>query len=309
MHGAYLVKGYLNMIVLLTIILFLNCGPIPKVPTVMEQPDCLTSLEGYYYCKDKWTGPTPVLILKETREITRSTRKTTQRDVYKSIKGKIISTDENGVTFASKQDERSSEFTSNYYPFSEIETLIDEDGRIVYGSIPMKYSQGLSLELWLEFDMAYSSGAKPLKIVMEPNKCFSYCVPWGTYKVTKIMIKDNHNAVGMGDKYPDLFIKIDEGKANYIGHLFISMQKDEVPDSLYVPVGFTITYKTLSSGSSSAGFWGGVLGGAAGGAIVAASTIESISGEREMLVGIDKKYKPVCKSPLKQNIITVKKKN
>ena len=52
---------------------------------------------------------------------------------------------------------------------------------------------------------------------------------------------------------------------------------------------------------------GGVLLGAAGGAVVAASTMESINGETEMLLAVDKNFQPACRSPLKQNILIVRK--
>ena len=170
----------------------------------------------------------------------------------------------------------------------------------------MKHSQALSLELWLELDMAYSSDAKPLKIIMEPNKRFSYCVPRGNYKVSNIFLKDRSNNIGVGEEYPELTIKLEDGHANYIGHIFVALQKDEVPDSLYVPNRFTISYAGMSSGSSDGG--AGFLFGGAGGAISAAASAGKISGEKQVLVGIDKNYKPACKSPLKQSIIIVKKK-
>jgi hypothetical protein len=254
-------------------------------------------MEGYYQCHDTWAGPKPALVLQESRVTQRTSGPTAERLVYDVIEGDIVALDEEGVTFTSIKEPRG---TSQHYTFDRVAVVIDENGDVVHGVIPRKFSRAFSMELWLDPSMVYSSGSKPYKVVMEPNQPFAFCLPAGRYKISKIVFKDKSNNVQLGHDFPELTIRLDDGYANYIGNLCVIHERDELADSITIRDRVLIPYTFRAGSDPMAGFF---FGGA-GAALIEAST-PSEHGRREVLIGIDKDYRPECKSPLKENIIKI----
>jgi hypothetical protein len=303
----------LGLIVCVLALILAGCQRMSKVHTLTDEPDCVTSLEGYYCCKDTWRGVTPALIQKKEKESRRSRNAKGTITYYEIIEGKIISQDEKGVTFSAVGDNPSQDSEAGYYLFDQIETLIDGDGKVVYGVIPKKYSEASTMEWWLELSEYYYSDSKTHKMVLQPNEAFALCLPGGEYNIKAIYFRDNNGNISKGVDYPELTIKVDPGYANYMGHIFMVMEKTEIADSFYVTNRFKIPCKVLSSSESSGlSLFGGLVGGAVGGAVVGAAETASRlsggpSGDKQVFVGIDKNYQPICKSALKQNIMQIKK--
>ena len=309
------VGKWLGLVVCLSALVLVGCQRMSKVHTLAEEQDCVTSLEGYYCCKD-WMGAKPALILKKESKSKRARDTKSTLITYEVIEGQIVSQDEDGVTFTATGADKSLGSESNYYPFDQIATLIDDDGNIVYGVLPKKYSNAPTMEWWLELSDIYYSDSKTHKLVLQPNEPFAFCLPGGEYIVKAIYFSDNIGNVSRGVDYPELTIPVNPGYANYIGHIFISMERTEIADSFYVSNRFTIPCKILSSSETSGlGVFGGVVGGAVGGAVGGviggavggALTSGGVGGDKQVFLGVDKNYQATCKSALKKNIIQIKK--
>ena len=293
----------ISVVVLVLAFVFLSgCASTTKISTLVEEPECMTSLEGYYHCKEAWVGPKPPAI------VVVANRASSSREYYKAIQVEIVSLDDRGLTIkpnakasspnsarAYNPKARSPDSTRTYYELSELTAVIDEDGKVVYGSIPMKFSSALLLELYLEgFGSSYSSDSKSYKLRLTPNERFGYCLPSGIYKVAEVRFIDGSNNVALGVNCPDLRITVNGGRSNYIGDLFLNFEKSETPDSVRIRYRVSIPYKIIST-SDAAGWMFGILG--------TVLTMETSVSERELLIGIDDAFTAQCKRPLTVNII------
>jgi hypothetical protein len=281
-------------VLLVVVFALTGCAATTKLPTLVKDPECATSLEGCYYYKDTWTGAKPAVVID-------------QQGFATAVSGEIVSLDDKGVTLKTPK-KGSPDPVETRYELSKVKTVIDENGKIVYGVIPRKFSHAYSLELHLEpaYGSTYSSGSNPYIVRLEPNERFGFCLPGGVYKVSEILFIDKKNNIDRGVDYPILRITVQEGYANYIGDLFLEFRKPEVPDSVRVRTGTSIPYTIVSRpGKQMAA---GILGGAILSTAVAASDEErGVIGKRELLIGINDGYKATCKSGLKVNVVEIAK--
>ncbi len=116
---------------------FLHCASTRKLPTLAEQSDCHTSIEGYYEHPHAWNGKKPALIIRKNSEL-------------RVLSGKVISQTANGVTFDPNREGAFYDPQTEFFPFNKIETFIDETGRVVAGKIPAKLTTELALILQLK---------------------------------------------------------------------------------------------------------------------------------------------------------------
>jgi len=279
-HGGANLKFRVLTTCLLSL-MFLHCAATRKLPTLAKQPDCATSLEGYYEQRQQWNGKKPALIIQKNAE-------------YKILSGRVISQTEKGVNFDPDREGVLYDPKAEFFAFDRIEAFIDQNGRIVAGAIPNKLSKTISLELHLKAQSAPQ--AKPYKLTLKANEPFGYCIPSGIYEVSAIHFIDKNGNVDIGVGYPTLEIQIIKGHSNYIGHLLLGHSQMAARDSVLIP--FKIGARPY--GAAAAGF----LGGAIGGALHAASNAaKGIIGEHLLYFGAASKYPPKGKGPIKYNLL------
>jgi hypothetical protein len=270
---------------LMSLMLGIGCTVAPKIQTIAQDPECTTSMEGYYHCKDAWTEAKPAIVLLKA-------------GFPQVIEGQIVSQDDRGITFKpAKKSSREPEET--YYEFSQLMTVINEEGNVVYGSVPKKFSHALALNVYLEpaYGSAYSSSSQPYILHLEPNAPFAFCMPGGVYKVSSILFYDNSNNIERGVDYSQIRITIDGGRSNYIGDLFLNYTKPEIADSTRVRDGVSIPYTSLTGSESAPG---GLLNAA-----VALEKRGNVAGKRDLWIGVNDAYTAKCKSSLKTNVAAI----
>jgi hypothetical protein len=256
---------------------FLHCAATRTLPTLSKQPDCEASLEGFYSYGGLWRGKKPALILRQDYE-------------YKIISGTVISQTETGVTFDPDREGAFYDPKPEFYAFDRVEAFIDQNGKIVAGAIPPKFSKALSLELHLRAKNAPE--AKPFKMLLKPNQQFGFCTPAGSYEISAIRFIDKEGNIDLGVDYPKIEIHVEKNLSNYIGHWWLGDPQTAVSDSMVIP------YKigARPHGAAMAGFLGGAIGGAIYGAALAS---KGVVGEYKLYFTAGKNFRPLGKNEIK----------
>lgn len=262
--------------------LFTHCATT-QAPTLEKQPECTSSVEGYYYCPDSWDGNKPALVLKKGNR-------------FEIEQGHIVSRDKEGVTFDATgrglYDPK-----PKYYPYDKIQVLIGNEGQVLAGKIPERMSKAFSIQLSL-----YSTTQpqdKPIDLMLKPNEQFGFCVPPDNYVIKKILFIDGQKNIDEGVNFPDLTLRVLPNQSNYIGHLLLNAQKNGLKNPIIIP------YKIVSrpKSSSNAAFWGGMLGTMIHSAVMAS---KGIIGEHKLYIGSFQKFESKGKNPLKKSVLQVK---
>ena len=259
----------------------LHCASTRKLPTLTKQPDCATSIEGYYEYRNHWSGKKPALIIRKDYE-------------FDILFGQVISQTDKGVTFDPDREGVFYDPKPEFFPFTLLEAFIDQNGRVIAGAIPAKLSKAISLEVHLKAKNV--SETKPYKLLLKPNESFGYCIPSGVYHVSAIRFVDKEGNVDIGVNYPILEIQIEKGRSNYIGHLLLGHSPIAVRDSVLIP--FKIGSRPRGAMAA------GILGGAIGGALHAASlAAKGVVGEHKLYLGAVTNHSARGKSPTKYSLI------
>ena len=276
-------KQILLILFFIVIGLFINCSTV-NAPLLTNAPNCSSSVEGFYYCTDQWSGNTPAILIKDN-------------DNYKIIEGEIISYNDQSVEFDPGKESPFYDPEPKRFDFKDIVTLIGNDGEIIYGTIPQKYSKAYSLELFLS--SLSNPEKKPVTLNLQPNQRFAFCVPPDNYNITRILFKDKKNNIDEAIDYPELVLNIKDGCSNYIGHLMLNPKSSKLENPIILP------YKILSRPTQSS--TAGILGGAIGGALhAAAMASKGIIGEHKLFIGSDNNFTSEGSMPQKNNLINVK---
>jgi hypothetical protein len=285
------------MICLLTAFIFCNCAST-RILTLKQKPGCETSVEGYYHCAEPWNKAKPAIIIRQGRDM-------------KIITGQIVSQDDRGVMFDPGGEGYIGDPKPEYFKFDKIEALIDENGEVARGSIPVMYSRAYALELQLRPKDDPEAGSITLQL--KPNERFGFCVPPGNYVVSKMQFKNDYRKmVDEGVDIPNLTILVEQNKSNYIGDLYL----DCGDENLHVPI--VIPYKIVhraggpedfDMGTAVAGALGGAVGAGIYGAVKDASTgfrdPKGIVGEHRLFIDKKNDFAVDGKSPQTDNIIVV----
>ncbi len=247
--------------------LFWQCAPTRNLPALDKQPNCPTSIEGYYEHKSLWRGKTPALIVRKNSE-------------YKIMGGKILAQTEAGVKFDPERESAFYDPQPEFYPFEKIAAFIDEQGRVVKGAIPPVLSERIMLELHLQ--PRNDAAVKPFKLVLHSGARFGYCIPSDVYSVSAIRFIDKAGNIDLGVEYDSLEIRAQKGRANYVGHLTLGDAPTSASDSLLIPFKVGARPEGLVAA--------GVLGGAIGGALYGVSLkARGVIGEHWLYISADKK--------------------
>ena len=196
-----------RVLCLLAVLSLVGCGGL-KVCPLERQPECGTTVEGFYYCAEPWDGPKPALIVRSGPEI-------------RILKGTIVSRDERGITFDQSAEGMLRDPGPEHFPFKRVAALIGENGDVVYGRVPESCSKAYTLELHLR--LADSPKAEVIKLSLKPNAQFAFCVPPGTYEVSDMrFINEQLKIVDGAVEPPRVRVVIEEGFSNYIGDWYMN---------------------------------------------------------------------------------------
>ncbi len=231
------------------VIVFTGCNNAIKLTKIEKRPRCPTTVEGQFVSEEEWHGKAPAIIFRE-------------RGHYKIYPGEIISLDSAGVIFDADRQSPVFDPEPKYYPFKEIETVVDSEGKAIAGKFPAKLITIWHIELHLK---NLDNPEVPVSIIeTEPNKPFGFCIPPGSYAIKEIRFIDDHSNIDINADSLNISLKIQASRVNYIGDIYLDSQPPEnlSADSLTIP------YKIHSRPEGQA--MAGVLGGAIGGMLYAA---------------------------------------
>ena len=260
---------------------FIGCATT-RVPELKDRPNCKSSVEGFFHSEHGWVGKAPALILKEDKE--------------KIMNGKIISLEDDGVTFDPDKESPFYDPKEKYYPFTDVETLIGEKGELVYGKIPKKYSRAWSIDLHIV--NLETPDQKPMKLSLKQNQRFSYCLPAGKYFVKEILFIDKYNNIDCGVDYPKLIFEVKPNCSNYIGDIYLDFDNINEGEMILIP------YKIVSrpQGAVAAGFLGGAIGGALYGLAISS---KGVIGIHRVIIKENKDFVPELKGPMNISLIKI----
>lgn len=265
--------------------MFWHCAPTRNLPVLDKQPNCPTSIEGYYEHKSLWRGKVPALILRKNSE-------------YKILGGKILSQTKTGVKFDPEREGAFYDPQPEFYPFEKIAAFIDEQGRVIAGAIPPELSERIMFELHLQ--PRNDAAAKPFRLVLHSGARFGFCIPGGVYSVSAIRFIDKAGNIDIGAEYDSLEIQVQKGRANYIGHLTLGDAPAVASDSVLIPFKIGARPERLMAA--------GALGGAIGGALYGLSIkAQGVIGEHWLYIGADKNFSFKQKRPAQISLLQRKR--
>jgi len=181
--------------------------------STQANPECKSIISGEVISQGKWFKKLPALVTKK-------------KNKEEIIRGRIIEKKADGYIFKPYRTQTyGPDPEPALYHFDEIICLIDSNGHTVYGTPPDEYLRwwGMTIEVVPVTNIKAGSTF----IELNPNKVFSFCLEPGSYLIKKITFNFTESGF-LGDKYtdisetlPNITFKVDEGKDNYIGEIYI----------------------------------------------------------------------------------------
>lgn len=229
----------LFFIVLVTyVLLFLTGCSSNKLIRLEDDQNCATIIEGYYSNPKIWNNYYPAFVLKNG----------------KFRLAKEIKRDSIGIFFLEKKTRIFQTPDTLFFPFSEIQTVIDSTRLCTYGEIIDRHAfKDIKLTLHLAYDN--DTTYKPIFLELEPNEKFSYCVKPGNYTIKGIVVNNNGRLDGsLG--IPKIKFNVESNKTNYIGSISLANNLSDSNNCIVVP------YKCFydSKKSAAVGFMFGLIG-------------------------------------------------
>jgi len=226
----------------------LNCATT-QVPKLKSKQDCSTSLEGFFHSANAWQKKIPALIVKENPDII--------------LYGKILSIGNDGIIYDPDKESPFYDPEEKFFPFTEIEMLINEKGELVYGQIPKIYSKSWSM--FFHIVSMEKPEQKPMVMEFEQNHKFSFCLPEGNYLVKQILFMDKNGNIDIGKDFPGLVFKVNANQANYLGDIYLDIDDENKDKYIIVPYimgrrNSAFPIYPISSGVFSAALEGAIVG-------------------------------------------------
>ena len=214
--------------ILLISILFIEACSTNKFISVDDDSKCSTTIEGYYSSSKIWNTYYPAFILKGGNFKLAS-------ELYR---------DSTGICFLEKSTRVFQTPDTLFYPYNEIQVVIDSTKKCTFGEIPNRFFyKGIDIRLTLSY--AADPKYKPIYIELEPNESFAYCVRPGNYIIDKIefRIKDN-----LDESYqiPKISFNVEENKKNFLGSIKLVDSEKDSANCLKIP------YKSVVNSGESA---------------------------------------------------------
>lgn len=246
-----------------------------------DDKNCSTTIEGIYYNETSSTIPPPNIFLKMPK-------------YPKLLKGELISIDSMGVIF-DPDNIGFTDYGPTFYPYDTLYGVIDTSGKLIYGSIPDYFAIKHTLMLGFE----RSDTREIVRLILQPNEPFAYCIDTGSYKITEINFVTKNKIEEIGYDLPDITIEIVPGSVNYLGNIYLDYKSKEEENVLVIP------YSRYDSNKSAAI---GVMFGLVGTVVNAIATELENDGLYHVInFERDKTFLPESNKPIKEISLIVKK--
>ncbi len=194
------------LLMIITIALY-GCANVPGVrneaPTISDQPQCRSVVEAFLRTDTVYHPKPPYIVLKKSQDFNGT----------RTYRGGIIELNDSGVVFLRSKDGQYSVETK-FYPFSDIECLIDSNNQIVIGEWKKK------IGFWNIELMCQKEGnpdAELFSIVLQPNQKVSYCIEPGEYRIVYLRFRSTDNYLDCSDSLCCSRFTVARNAITYIG--------------------------------------------------------------------------------------------
>jgi hypothetical protein len=141
-------------------ILVYGCYASRELAKYEGSSECNTVITGYYDQVEFWNTYYPAIVLKNG---------------YLKV-GVVISYDKMGITFVEKTSGIFDKQDTVFIPFNDLQTIVNGNGKLVYGKIPRAFSSPLAYPLTIWMRSATDTTAQAFNIQLTPYESFSYCI-------------------------------------------------------------------------------------------------------------------------------------
>lgn len=210
--------------------LFSGCAG-PKATRLDKEPNCASSVEGFFHSKEQWDKKVPALIVKGGGDPV-------------ILYGTIQELREDGIVFDPNRESPFYDPEAIFYPSSDIVAAIGQNRQVIFGRLPQRYGDTWVIELHLQHTDTPTS--KPLRMILNPNERFGFCLPAGEYQVKEIFFSDHKKNVDRGVEYPDLRLTATPNTSTYIGDIYLDYAPPS--DSTAIVIPYKITARPDDSG-------------------------------------------------------------
>jgi hypothetical protein len=209
-----------------------------------DDNSCITTIEGNYFKELKPGYDYPVIFLKMEK-------------YPKRIKGELIIVKEDGIIFDPDNIGFYDE-DETFFSFDTLYGVVNSAGKLIYGAVPEFYDAP-PIRHKLIMELTKKETEDKTKLVLQPNEPFAYCINPGEYIVSVINFAIEENKLqDTGYDLPIINLTVEEGKANYLGNIYVDYKTKDDKNALVIPC------KNEDAGASfTAGFLGGVIGSVA----------------------------------------------
>ena len=258
------------------VVLIYGCGGIKEADKSADHPNCRSIVEAFYTTDTTYTTKPPFLLLKKSEDFNGT----------RYLFGDIGSINDSGVVFLRSQK-------SKFFPFEEIDCLIDSNNHIVYGQ--WKKDPEVVWAVELNCKRIDVPDSQPFSFILEANQVSSYCIDPGDYKI--LGIKFNY------DEYLDQSIplnfsrfKVYDNAVTYIGRIHSEYKRNLSAGVNLIP---TVIIRRPSQGFAAASMFGAV--GGIVGDLADKDNLDRTkkrAGLHGLSVAIDSSYKSIFKGRL-----------
>jgi hypothetical protein len=237
--------------VILLVLLLTGCAS--SLSRINNSPQCTTTIEGFLHSGLRaWLGPRPCIIVRDFGK----------HDFWF---GEILEVRDDGVVFDQNRISALSDPKPEFIRYKDTIAVIDEHGGVLHGKVPKDYSRTFALEL--ELSCVSDVDVDPVKLKLEQNEPFGFCIEPGIYQVTNIRFDGENDYEDEAVAFPTLRIDIHDSVSNYIGDIYLNC-KDVTGCELMLPVDVKGINRPdddagIMIANSIGGWFGGLIGGSA----------------------------------------------
>jgi CHAT domain-containing protein len=153
--------------------------------------------------------------------------------VLEAREGRVISRGEKGVVFDEARIGPMVDPEPKFYEYSRIVGIVDEVGAVTFGKARDLNERTLILNV---VRAGAGVDARRIQLRMSPNKPFAYLIEPGKYEVVDIRFVAGDNR-DVGVVFPRLQFTIFEGKANYLGDIYLDVQPPVMAGTKTIAIG------------------------------------------------------------------------
>jgi hypothetical protein len=218
-------RSQANLILLFTLIIS-SCTNFAV--SKRDNPDCNTFISGKMIYPINFNLKNDLMFLRKGEH-------------WRILKGEIVEKTEKGYIFypydsyaaGKKRGYPNFEVSKREYTFEEIHGLVNKNKELLYGDLPAVGMNFFNADLYLIY--LNKPWKSPLKMNLEPNQYFEYCLSPGRYQISKIdfLLNNSHMFIDSSVTLPYIEFEVKEGKNNYIGDFLFDT--DIVENRIEIP--------------------------------------------------------------------------